>query len=77
MICPEFLYRLTSDWQDLGRPSKGAMGYRYKKRVRKVPPVPDRLKQQTFRALKQVPVFFLMAVRRNRSFLQRSAVSSK
>ena len=23
MICLEFLYRLTSDWQDLGRPSTG------------------------------------------------------
>ena len=23
MICLEFFYRLTSDWQDLGRPSTG------------------------------------------------------
>ena len=23
MICLEFLYRLTSDWQDLGQPSTG------------------------------------------------------
>ena len=52
MIRLEFLYRLTPDWQDLGRPSKGAMGYGYKKRVRKVPSVPDQLKRQTFRTLK-------------------------
>ena len=36
-----------------------------------------RLKQQTFRTLKQVLVFFLMAVRRSKSCLRRSAVSSK
>ena len=77
MIRLEFLYRLTSDWQDLGRLSTGQWDMDAKKRVRKVPSVPDRLKQQTFRTLKQVPVFFLMAVRRSRSFLRRSAVSSK
>lgn len=77
MIRLKFLCHPTPDWQNPGRSSKGAMGYGHKKRARKVPPVPDRLKQQTFRTLTQVPVFFLMAVRRSRSFLRRSAVSSK
>ena len=53
-----------------------AMGHGRKKRVRKVPSVPDRLKQQTFRTLKQVLVFFLMAIRRSQH-LRRSTTASK
>lgn len=40
--------RLAGSGESLNR----AMGYGHKKRARKVPPVPDRLKQQTFRTLK-------------------------
>ena len=47
-----------------------------KKRVRKVPSVPDLHRQQTFRTLKQVLVFFLMAVRRSQH-LRCSTTASK
>lgn len=65
MIRLDFFCHLAPGRQDLGRPSTGAMGYWHKKRVRKVPSVPDELKQQTFRPLKQVPIFFFIAGRRS------------
>ena len=76
MICLNSFIASPQTGRIWGGPQQGN-GTWTQKRVRKVPSVPDRLKQQTFRTLKQVPVFFLMAVRRSRSFLRRSAVSSK
>ena len=58
MICLEFFYRLTSDWQDLGRPSTGQWDMDAKKRG--CEKQSDHLygDPQTFRALNECVRFF-------------------